>query len=187
MKIYTRRGDGGETDLFGGGRVGKDVPRVAAYGEVDELNAVVGMVRAELEAPDLLAWLATIQLSLFDLGGELATPDVEARVAGGQKIPRLVEAEVVELEDWIDQLDSELEPLRNFVLPGGARGAAQLHLARTVCRRAERAVIALARQEDVAPLLIGYLNRLSDLFFTMARAVNGRAGVAEPTWSGRER
>ena len=187
MKVYTRRGDGGETDLFGGGRVGKDAARVCAYGEVDELNAVVGTVRAELEDADLIAWLSTIQLSLFDLGGELATPDVESRVAGGQNIPRVVEAEVTEIEDWIDRLDSELEPLRNFVLPGGARGAAQLHLARTVCRRAERAVIALSRDEDVAPVLIRYLNRLSDLLFTLARAVNRRAGVAEPTWSGRER
>ena len=187
MKVYTRRGDSGETDLFGGRRVGKDDARVCAYGEVDELNAVLGAARAELQDADLVEWLSTIQLSLFDLGSELANPEIEKRAASGKPLPRVVEAEVDELEGWIDRLDGELEPLKSFVLPGGARAAALLHLGRTVCRRAERQVIALSRDQPVAALLIRYLNRLSDLLFTMARAVNRRAGVAETLWKGRER
>ncbi len=165
----------------------KDSARVAAYGEVDELNAAVGSARAELEEADLREWLSTIQSSLFDLGGELAIPDVEALEAKGKDLPRVAAAEVDRLEQWIDQLETELSPLRQFVLPGGTRAAAALHLARTVCRRAERHVIALAAAESVAPLLIRYLNRLSDLLFVMARAANHRAGEAETTWSGRER
>ncbi len=187
IKVYTRRGDSGETDLFGGGRVGKDDARVCAYGEVDELNAVLGAARAELQDADLVEWLSSIQLSLFDLGSELANPDIEERAAAGKPLPRVVGAEVDEIEGWIDRLDGELEPLKSFVLPGGTRAAALLHLGRTVCRRAERHVIALSRDQSVAPLLIRYLNRLSDLLFTMARAVNRRAGVAETQWKGRER
>jgi len=187
MKIYTRGGDAGETSLFGGERVRKSAPRVSAYGEVDELNSVLGVARAELSHEDLRAKLETIQSSLFDLGGELATPNAPARDARGKVGPRVADADVTELERWIDQLESELEPLRNFILPGGARGAALLHLGRTVCRRAERAVIGLAEQEAVAAVLIRYLNRLSDLLFVMARAVNRRAGVGEPQWVGRER
>ena len=187
MKIYTRGGDAGETSLFGGERVRKSAPRVSAYGEVDELNSVLGVARAELEPADLRAMLETIQSSLFDLGGELATPNAPERSAKGKVGPRVAESDVVELEGWIDRLETELEPLRNFILPGGARAAALLHLGRTVCRRAERAVIGLAEQEAVAAVLIRYLNRLSDLLFVMARAVNRRAGVTEPQWVGRER
>lgn len=187
MKIYTRGGDAGDTSLFGGERVRKSAPRVSAYGEVDELNSLLGVARAELAHEDLRARLETIQSSLFDLGGELATPDVRARDAKGKAGPRVADADVAELERWIDQLETELEPLRNFILPGGARAAAVLHLGRTVCRRAERAVIALAEREAVGAVLIRYLNRLSDLLFVMARAVNHRAGVAEPQWVGRER
>lgn len=187
VKVYTRGGDGGETALFGGQRVRKDSARVAAYGEVDELGAAVGVARAELEDADLNEWLATVQSSLFDLGGELAIPDVETLEAKGKGVPRIVDGDVEALERWIDQLDGELEPLRNFVLPGGTRAAAALHLVRTVCRRAEREVVSLAQSEAVAPVLIRYLNRLSDLLFVMARTANHRAGVAEPTWAGRER
>ncbi|MFI5315053.1 MAG: cob(I)yrinic acid a,c-diamide adenosyltransferase [Myxococcota bacterium] len=187
MKIYTRGGDAGETSLFGGERVSKSAPRVSAYGEVDELNSVVGVARAELAHPDLSAMLETIQSSLFDLGGELATPGAAERQARGKGGPRIAESDVTELERWIDQLETELEPLRNFILPGGARAAALLHLARTVCRRAERGVISLAAREAIDPLLVRYLNRLSDFLFVMARAVNRRAGVAEPQWIGRER
>ena len=187
MKIYTRGGDAGETSLFGGERVRKNTPRVSAYGEVDELNSVLGVARAELAHDDLRGKLQTIQSSLFDLGGELATPNAPAREAKGKVGPRVAEADVAELERWIDQLEGELEPLRNFILPGGAPAAAALHLGRTVCRRAERAVIGLAEQEAVAAVLIRYLNRLSDLLFVMARAVNRRAGVSEPQWVGRER
>ena len=183
MKIYTRGGDTGETSLFGGERVRKSAPRVSAYGEVDELNSVVGVARAETAHADLRAKLETIQSSLFDLGGELASPGAARAKAG----PRVGEADVAELEGWIDALEAELEPLRNFVLPGGSRAASLLHLARTVCRRAERAVIALAECEEIEGLLIRYLNRLSDLLFVMARVENRRAGVAEPQWIGRQR
>ena len=183
MKIYTRGGDTGETSLFGGERVKKSAPRVVAYGEVDELNSVVGVARAELGHDDLRAKLETIQSSLFDLGGELATPGA----ARERKGPRVADADVAELEAWIDALETELEPLRNFILPGGSRAASFLHLARTVCRRAERAVISLAECEEIDALLVRYLNRLSDLLFVMARAVNRRAGMAEPQWVGRER
>lgn len=187
MKVYTRGGDGGETALFGGERVRKDFPRVESYGSVDELNACLGVVRASGIDAQLDAWLATIQSALFDVGGELATPDVEKLASKGQSIPRVSSAEVEELEAWIDTLDQELEPLRNFVLPGGAPAAAQLHLARTVCRRAERRAVSLAAEQEISEVLIRYLNRLSDLLFVMARAVNHRSQVAEPTWVGRER
>jgi cob(I)alamin adenosyltransferase len=187
MKIYTRGGDTGETSLFGGERVRKNAPRVAAYGEVDELNSALGVARAELGDADLCAKLETIQSSLFDLGGELATPAIADRAARGKAGPRVAERDVLELETWIDQLETELEPLRNFILPGGARAAALLHLGRTVCRRAERAVISLGEREPIEPLLVRYLNRLSDFLFVLARVVNRRAGVAEPQWIGRER
>jgi cob(I)alamin adenosyltransferase len=187
VKIYTRGGDAGETSLFGGERVKKSSARVGAYGEVDELNAVLGVAASELGHDDLRAKLATIQSSLFDLGGELATPAVEAREEKGKGMPRVSDGDVAELESWIDALETELEPLRNFILPGGAKAAALLHQGRTVCRRAERAVIALGEREPVGLLLVRYLNRLSDLLFVMARVVNRRAGVAEPQWIGRER
>jgi cob(I)alamin adenosyltransferase len=172
MKIYTRGGDTGETSLFGGERVRKNAARVAAYGEVDELNSVLGVARAELGHADLDAKLETIQSSLFDLGGELATPGIAERAAHGKAGPRVAERDVTELESWIDQ---------------GARAAALLHLGRTVCRRAERAVISLGEREPLEPLLVRYLNRLSDFLFVLARVVNRRAGVAEPQWIGRER
>lgn len=187
MKVYTRGGDDGETSLFGGERVRKDALRVEAYGCVDELNAAIGVAASLLDADDLLAGLRTIQSALFDVGGELATPDVEERIARGKSIPRVGDTEVLELESWIDRLDGELEPLRAFVLPGGAPAAAHLHYARTVCRRAERRVITLAASDDVAPVIVRYLNRLSDLLFTLARAVNARRGVEEPKWQGRTR
>jgi cob(I)alamin adenosyltransferase len=187
MKVYTRGGDAGETSLFGGRRVSKDAPRVEAYGDVDELNAVVGLARAELADPDLGAQLERIQSSLFDLGSELATPDIDARERKGKPAPRVSDADAEELERWIDAFDLELEPLASFILPGGTRAAALLHLARTVCRRAERRVISLAALEPIAPTPVKYLNRLSDYLFTAARAANHRAGVAEPKWVGRER
>jgi cob(I)alamin adenosyltransferase len=184
MKIYTRGGDTGDTSLFGGERVRKNSLRVAAYGDVDELNSVLGLARAALTYDDLKAKLQTIQSSLFDLGGELATPGARAKAKAG---PRVGDKDVLELEQWIDQLETELEPLRNFILPGGAPAAALLHLGRTVCRRAERGVLTLGEAEPVDSLLIRYLNRLSDFLFVLARAVNRRAGVDEPQWIGRER
>jgi cob(I)alamin adenosyltransferase len=187
MKVYTRGGDTGETSLFGGRRVPKDAPRVDAYGEVDELNAAVGLARVELADADLSAQLERIQSSLFDLGSELATPDADARERKGKPAPRVSDADTADLERWIDAFDLELEPLASFILPGGTRAAALLHLARTVCRRAERRVISLAARETVSPAVVKYLNRLSDYLFTAARAANHRAGVAEPKWVGRER
>ena len=187
MKVYTRGGDQGETSLVGGERVRKDATRVEAYGAVDELNALLGVVLADLEYEDLCEGLRGIQSTLFDLGAELATPDLEQREERGKSVPRVSEREVAEFEDWIDRMEAELAPLRNFILPGGSRPAALLHLARTICRRAERRVITLAAKEVVGPPAVVYLNRLSDLLFVMARVVNRRSGLAEPTWVGRER
>ena len=184
-KIYTRTGDAGETGLFGGPRVAKDDARLEAYGTVDELNTVLGVAAATLEDDDLRGWIASIQSALFDIGGELATPDIEQRIAKDQPVgPRVTDEDVTGLEGWIDRLDEELEPLTRFILPGGDLAAAHLHHARTVCRRAERRVITLGRTADIAGAIIRYLNRLSDLLFAMARAVNARAGVDEPEWLG---
>ncbi|MBM4337414.1 MAG: cob(I)yrinic acid a,c-diamide adenosyltransferase [Deltaproteobacteria bacterium] len=187
MKIYTKGGDAGQTSLFGGERVSKNAPRVRAYGDVDELNSVLGVAGSEIDHDDLQAMLRVIQSSLFDLGGELATPAPDATAERAAGSARISDRDVAELEGWIDALETELAPLRNFILPGGVKGAALLHLARTVCRRAEREVIALGESEAVAAVLIRYLNRLSDLIFVMARVMNRRADVAEPQWIGRER
>ncbi len=187
MKIYTKGGDTGQTSLFGGERVSKSAPRVRAYGEVDELNSVLGVAATEIAHDDLMAMLRVIQSSLFDLGGELATRAGDAKGERGRGAARVSDRDVAELEGWIDALEAELEPLRNFILPGGIKGAALLHLARTVCRRAERELIALREVEDIDAVLVRYLNRLSDLIFVMARAMNRRADVAEPQWIGRER
>lgn len=188
MKIYTRTGDRGETGLFGGGRVPKDDPRVEAYGAVDELNALLGLVVVELadREDDLARRLLRIQSDLFTLGAHLATPAPARGGGAGAHIPELPAERVAEMEGWMDAAEAELAPLRVFVLPGGSEAGARLHLARTVCRRAERRVITLAREEAVEELVIVYLNRLSDLLFTLARLVNHRAGTADVEWvSGR--
>jgi cob(I)alamin adenosyltransferase len=187
MKIYTRTGDEGETGLFGGPRVRKDAARVEAYGAVDELNAVLGVARAQLDDAALAERLQAIQSALFDLGAELATPDVEDRAERGQVVARVEGGAVAELEAWIDELESELEPLEYFILPGGDAAAAALHHARTVCRRAERRAVTLAGLEGVSAAALRYLNRLSDLLFVLARVVNHRTGVEEPRWVGRDR
>lgn len=179
MKIYTKTGDRGETGLFGGGRVKKSDPRVAAYGEVDELNAALGVVRAQVEDPELERTLAAVQDELFCVGAELATPaGAPARAA----VPAVEERWAERLEAAIDAWDAELPPLRQFVLPGGTRTAAALHLARCVCRRAERRAVALAAEAEVAPAVLTYLNRLSDLLFMAARLANHRAGRPEVAW-----
>ncbi len=186
MKIYTRTGDEGDTGLFGGPRVPKDDARVEAYGAVDELNAALGVAAAGLDgeaSPDLAAMLREIQSALFDLGGELATPDARERAASGKLTPLLDEGSSERLEGWIDALEQELEPLTQFILPGGAPVAAALQLARTVCRRAERRTVSLATLEEVEGELLVYLNRLSDFLFVAARAVNRREGVEEPRWA----
>ncbi len=179
MKIYTKTGDGGETGLFGGGRVRKSDLRVSAYGEVDELNAAVGVVRSGVEDPEIEAHLARIQDELFCVGAELATPHgVKARSA----IPAVDAGWTSRLETAIDAWEAQLPPLTKFVLPGGTRTAAALHLARCTCRRAERLVVALAAEAEVAPAVLAYLNRLSDFLFVAARVANHRAGRRETEW-----
>jgi len=185
MKIYTRRGDTGETDLFGGPRVAKDHLRVDAYGAVDELNAVLGVCAAATAQADVRALLQRVQSTLFDLGSYLASPDPDRRAKSG--IPEPSEDDVKELEQRIDALEGELEPLRRFILPGGTAAAAQLHVARTVCRRAERRSVALHHAEALEETALRYLNRLSDLLFVLARVENRRAGVPEVEWVGRSR
>ncbi len=182
VKIYTKTGDGGETALFGGPRVSKSDARVEAYGDVDELNAAVGAARALVEDPEVDAQLALVQEELFSVGAELATlPDAKARAA----LPPVDPAWTERLERAMDAWDAELPPLRRFVLPGGLRTAAALHVARTVCRRAERRVVALGTQARVAPAVLPYLNRLSDFLFVAARIANARARREEPLWDPR--
>ena len=181
MPIYTKTGDDGETGLFGGGRVAKDHPRVTAYGEVDELNAALGLVLACTPEDFEAAALEAIQRDLFAIGGQLATPDPE-KVAKAIQKAELSDDRIPELEAAIDRADTELPPLNAFILPGGTAKAAALHHARTVCRRAERRVVAMAGQHSVPPDIIVYLNRLSDLLFTWARLANHRAHVADRTW-----
>jgi len=180
-RIYTRTGDSGETGLFGGGRVAKAHPRVAAYGDVDELNSVIGVVRATAPVELADALLEQIQRDLFAIGGHLATPDPE-RVRKALEKAELSPARIEEFEAAMDAADAELAPLTAFILPGGSPKAAALHVARTVCRRVERSVVRLAQTEDVPELFVIYLNRLSDLLFTLARLANHRAGVADVTW-----
>lgn len=181
MKIYTRTGDAGDTGLFGGGRVPKDHPRVAAYGDVDELNSAIGVARATAPAQAFDPLLESIQRDLFALGGQLATPD-PARVAKALEKAQLSDERIAELERVMDAADEELTPLRAFVLPAGTPKACALHLARTVCRRAERSVVALARENELPPVFLVYLNRLSDLLFTLARLANHRDGAGDVTW-----
>jgi cob(I)alamin adenosyltransferase len=181
MKIYTKTGDGGETGLFGGGRVPKDHPRTSAYGDVDELNSAIGVARAAAPADLFDALLDSIQRDLFSIGGHLATPD-PAKVAKALEKADVSPERVVLFERTIDEADRELPPLRAFVLPGGTPKAAALHLARTVCRRAERSVVTLSRESQVPALFLVYLNRLSDLLFTLARLANHRAGTGDATW-----
>ena len=179
VKIYTKTGDRGETALLGGTRVSKAAPRVAAYGDVDELNAWLGVVRAATPGDRLAAMLDRIQRDLFAIGARLADPS--GAVADRVSKTAVTADDVTRLEGWIDQLEGELQPLRRFILAGGTPAAASLHVARTVCRRAERAVVALG-PEAIEPELLVYLNRLSDLLFVMARAANHQDGVPESEW-----
>lgn len=178
MKIYTRTGDAGETSLFDGSRVSKADSRVDAYGDVDELNAWLGLARAARLDADLDQPLVRIQQDLFALGAQLADPG--ERIAARVVKASLADADVERLEALIDRLESELPPLRRFVLAGGSPAGAALHVARTVCRRAERKIVSLTPVPDA--VLIKYVNRLSDLLFVLARAVNHRAGVPEIEW-----
>ncbi|HJW80622.1 MAG TPA: cob(I)yrinic acid a,c-diamide adenosyltransferase [Acidiferrobacterales bacterium] len=171
-KIYTRTGDDGSTGLGDGTRAPKDHARVEAFGTVDELNSVLGLLLCEPLGDDVRAALTRIQHTLFDLGGELCIP--------GRSV--LAEAQVTDLENILDRLNADLAPLKEFILPGGARAAALCHLARTVCRRAERRVYTLSRSEPVSPVALKYLNRLSDLLFVMARALNQTSSVPDVLW-----
>jgi cob(I)alamin adenosyltransferase len=179
VKIYTKTGDDGSTGLIGS-RVRKDDPRVGAYGEVDELNAFVGLALAEAVHDDLVSLLAGIQKDLFAIGARLADP--EARVTSSREKAALLPARIEELEHAIDACDAVLPPLHAFILPGGSRVGAMLHAARTICRRAERSVVGLAARSMVEPIVVTYLNRLSDLLFVLARRENQRAGKAETEW-----
>lgn len=181
MKIYTKTGDSGETGLFGGGRVGKDHPRVEAYGDVDELNATLGLVRALEPMPRIDEIIVPIQRDLFSIGALLATPDREKMRASLEKA-RIDDGRIRELEGAIDQCEAELEPLRSFIVPGGTAKAAALHVARTVCRRAERRVVALQHDEELPAIVVIFLNRVSDLLFMLARVANRRAGAGEVSW-----
>lgn len=177
MKIYTKTGDGGETGTFGGPRVRKDDVRVEAMGDVDELNAVIGLARCDGLDERMDQLLRSIQNELFDLGAQIATPEPERL---GTK--RMTAGLIARLESAIDEYEAQLPPLTAFILPGGVRPAAMLHLARTVCRRAERRVVALSQQAEIAEEVIVYLNRLSDLLFVLARSVNRTAGCGDVLW-----
>lgn len=180
-RIYTRTGDRGETGLFGGGRVSKAHPRVEAYGAVDELNAALGVAIAALPAGALRDRLAQLQPDLFAIGAHLATPEKPpGRTA--PKLPPLPAARVEELERWIDEGEDALPQLRAFILPGGSHGGAALHLARTVCRRAERRVLGFAADTAIDATIVVYLNRLSDYLFIAARLANAAAGEPEHEW-----
>jgi cob(I)alamin adenosyltransferase len=178
VKLYTKTGDSGETSLFDGTRVSKADDRVDAYGEVDELNAWLGFARSSGLDPDVAETIVEIQRELFAVGAELADPrhKIAARVTKAV----IRDDEVVRLEETIDRLETTLSPLTRFIVPGGGSGGAALHVARTVCRRAERRVVAL--QPPVDPVIVRYLNRLSDLLFVLARVANHRAGMPETEW-----
>jgi len=178
MKIYTKQGDDGSTALFGGERVIKCDQRLRAYGTVDELNAALGMARSKGLSPRHDRILAVLQNRMFDLGAELATPD-----AANRGTNFLEESDVTEIETWIDSLEENLSELKSFILPGGTPAAAELHLARCICRRAEREVIALNQAASLRETILHYINRVGDLLFVLARAVNHENGVSDVVWS----
>lgn len=181
MKIYTKTGDKGETSLFGGKRVSKDDLRIEAYGTVDELNAHLGVVRSLRPDATLEGILALLQQKLFVLGADLATPKAQ----GSEQVERIDEADSKELEKFIDDLDRPLSPLTTFILPTGSPVASQLQVARTVCRRAERIIVALGKAEPIGGHALIFLNRLSDLLFVMARTANREAEIPETPWKSR--
>lgn len=179
MKIYTKTGDRGDTRLFDGTKVRKHDDRVEAYGDIDELNSLIGAASSFLQDPSLVSILADIQRDLFSVGAQLADPRFRERAAGKSQLSR---ERILSLEHAIDGFDAELPPLREFILAGGGHAGAMLHVARTVCRRAERRVVSLSEKVEVSPDVIEYLNRLSDFLFVMARAVNHREGKQEIPW-----
>jgi cob(I)alamin adenosyltransferase len=183
MKIYTKTGDDGTTGLFGGGRVPKNSPRIEAYGTVDELNSVIGILAAQQGSAYFLTMLQDFQRTLFVLGSDLATP-LESKTT--YSIPRIEESDVKKLESLIDSEELHLPPLERFILPGGSAIAGYFHQARTVCRRAEREVITLSQSEKLGEFDIQYLNRLSDLFFVLARRANQLGGITDVEWDGKK-
>ena len=188
VKIYTKKGDNGMTSLASGERVGKDFSRICAYGDVDELNAALGVCRHSADDDKYLGGiLKFLQSDLFVLGADLAMPLKVGAFGQGKSarggVVRIKSADIKKLEKLIDKIESKLKPLKNFILPDGCEAAAFLHLARTVCRRAERAVAALAKKEKINPETIKYLNRLGDLLFVMARYANMKEGVKEDKWT----
>lgn len=177
MKIYTKKGDSGETSLFGGTRVPKSSLRIEAYGTVDELNSVIGLAASNSLSPKGTVWVRKVQEYLFVLGADLATPP-----SSDTKIDRIGQDEIETLEQAIDEMEEELKPLKNFILPGGAHAGATLHVARTVCRRAERASVACSEKENISDHTIKFLNRLSDFLFVLARYENKYVSTPEETW-----
>lgn len=189
FKIYTKTGDKGETSLYGGTRVSKAAARVESYGTLDELNAFIGLAKAEISDEKVLNQLQKIQFDLFTVGSEAATPTDKLLLANGKNRLDLMisEEEISELEHWMDDLDAELEPLQFFILPSGGKAAASVHVCRTVCRRAERSMVFLRETEEVRPELIKYLNRLSDYLFVLARYISKISGEKEDFWNPSER
>ena len=181
FRIYTRTGDAGETGLFGGDRTSKASPRVEAYGEVDELNAALGVALGQIRDNDVRARVASLQPDLFVVGAHLATPPPRPR-RRRPALPALPEGRVEKLKQWMDEAEDAMPELSAFILPGGVAGAAVLHFARAVCRRAERRVAALHQEEPLDGWILAYLNRLSDLLFDLARLENHRAGIEDVTW-----
>jgi cob(I)alamin adenosyltransferase len=181
VKLYTRTGDEGETGLYGGSRVAKDHPRIEACGAVDECNATLGFVLTVLEDPELGTIVTRLQNELFTLGGDLGTA-----LSLGEVVPRVHAEMTMRLEWEIDRFEQDLNPLRNFILPGGGRAGAALHVARAICRRAERRITTLSGVEKINPEAARYINRLSDLLFVAARLANHRAGAAEIIWKREE-
>lgn len=180
MKIYTKGGDKGETGLFGGERVSKDSERIEAYGTIDELNSFIGLAAAEIEDQKIISLLEKIQNYLFILGADLSSPDTEKNQK--QNIPRVTEEFINEMEKEIDYFDSRNEELKNFIIPGGDKGTALLHVCRTVCRRGERRVVTLNKKVNIGQNIIIFLNRLSDLFFVLARYQNKISGIPDKKW-----
>ena len=184
FKVYTKTGDKGETGLYGGTRISKASARVESYGNIDELNAFIGVAKSHIADDEVIQQLKKIQFDLFTVGSEAATPVDKLYLANGKpRLPLVInEAEIEELEHWIDAFEEKLEPLQYFILPGGGVAATHLHVARTVCRRAERSLVFLNESEEVRPELIKYLNRLSDYLFVLARYVSKITGESEEYW-----
>lgn len=189
MKIYTKTGDRGQTALYGGTRVSKASARVESYGTIDELNAFIGEAKSRITDQEITRQLKKIQFDLFTVGSEAATPADKLLLANGKpRLPLIIsEKEITELEEWMDAFEEKLEPLQFFILPGGGGSATSIHVARTVCRRAERTMVFLNESEEVRPELIKYLNRLSDYLFVLARYVSKLNGAPEEYWNPGER